>query len=139
MTDAAVRRQYDRLARGYDQRWSRYITQTLTFLKSWAVRACQPGEDAVKSVAVDDFFPLRTCVYMAVNTGEIAAFADVDLSISPRTAGQHPSSSLLHTTNRELAKRRSRRDARATSAKPIPAPLSSKQFARPWNDHKTVA
>ena len=36
MTDAAVRRQYDRLARGYDQRWSRYITQTLTFLKSWA-------------------------------------------------------------------------------------------------------
>jgi len=103
------------------------------------VRACQPGEDPVKSVAVDDFFPLRTCVYMAVNTGEIAAFADVDLSISPRTAGQHPSSSLLHTTNRELAKRRSRRDARATSAKPIPAPLSSKQFARPWNDHKTVA
>src|SRR5271165_5387829 len=69
------------------------------------VRACQPGEDPVKSVAVDDFFPLRTCVYMAVNTGEIAAFADVDLSISPRTAGQHPSSSLLHTTNQELAKR----------------------------------
>ena len=43
------------------------------------VRACQPGEDAVKSVAFDDFFPLRTCIYVAVNTGEIAAFADVDL------------------------------------------------------------
>ena len=36
MTDEAVRRQYDRLASGYDQRWSRYITKTLTFLKSWA-------------------------------------------------------------------------------------------------------
>jgi len=43
------------------------------------VRACQPGEDAVKSVAVDDFFPLRTCVYMAVSTGEIAELADVEL------------------------------------------------------------
>ena len=43
------------------------------------VRAFEPGEDTVKSVAVDDFFPIRTCVYMAVNTGEIAAFADVDL------------------------------------------------------------
>jgi len=36
MTDMAVRQQHDRLARGYDQRWSRYITQTLTFLKSSA-------------------------------------------------------------------------------------------------------
>jgi len=43
------------------------------------VRASQPGEDAVKSVAVDDFFPLRTCVHMAVNTDEIAEFADVEL------------------------------------------------------------
>ena len=43
------------------------------------VHASQPGEDAVKSVAVDDFFPLRTCVHMAVNTGEIAEFADVEL------------------------------------------------------------
>src|ERR1700730_8362202 len=46
-----------------------------------AVRASQPGEDAVKSVAVDDFFPLRTCVHMAVNTGEIAEFADVELKV----------------------------------------------------------
>ena len=36
MTDTAVRQHHDRLARGYDQRWSRYITQTLTFLKTWA-------------------------------------------------------------------------------------------------------
>jgi ubiquinone/menaquinone biosynthesis C-methylase UbiE len=36
MSDVAVRQQHDRLARGYDQRWSRYITQTLTFLKSSA-------------------------------------------------------------------------------------------------------
>lgn len=36
MSDVAVRQQHDRLARGYDQRWSRYITQTLTVLKSSA-------------------------------------------------------------------------------------------------------
>jgi hypothetical protein len=43
------------------------------------VRASQPDEDAVKSVAGDDFSPLRTCVYMAVSTGEIACFADIEL------------------------------------------------------------
>ena len=36
MTDEAVRRQYDQLARRYDQRWSGYITKTLTFIKFWA-------------------------------------------------------------------------------------------------------
>ncbi len=36
MTDPAVRQQHDRLARVYDRRWSRYISQTLTFLKTWA-------------------------------------------------------------------------------------------------------
>jgi ubiquinone/menaquinone biosynthesis C-methylase UbiE len=36
MTDRSVRQQHDRLARVYDQRWSRYISQTLTFLKTWA-------------------------------------------------------------------------------------------------------
>ena len=36
VTDPAVRRQHDRLARVYDRRWSRYISQTLTFLKTWA-------------------------------------------------------------------------------------------------------
>ncbi len=36
MTDAALRRTYDRLAREYDRRWSRYTTKTLTFLKFWA-------------------------------------------------------------------------------------------------------
>jgi ubiquinone/menaquinone biosynthesis C-methylase UbiE len=36
MTDLAVRLQHDRLARVYDRRWSRYISQTLTLLKTWA-------------------------------------------------------------------------------------------------------
>jgi ubiquinone/menaquinone biosynthesis C-methylase UbiE len=36
MTDTSVRQQHDRLARVYDRRWSRYISQTLTFLKTWA-------------------------------------------------------------------------------------------------------
>ncbi len=36
MTDPAVRQQHDRLAGVYDRRWSRYISQTLTFLKTSA-------------------------------------------------------------------------------------------------------
>ena len=32
----AVRQLHDRLAGVYDRRWSRYISQTLTFLKTWA-------------------------------------------------------------------------------------------------------
>ncbi len=36
MTDEAVRRTYDRLASGYDQRWRRYTADTLTLLKAWA-------------------------------------------------------------------------------------------------------
>jgi ubiquinone/menaquinone biosynthesis C-methylase UbiE len=31
-----VRQQHDRLAEAYDRRWSRYLSQTLTFLKTWA-------------------------------------------------------------------------------------------------------
>lgn len=31
-----VRRHYDRLARIYDRRWSRYVGQTLSFLRDWA-------------------------------------------------------------------------------------------------------
>ncbi|MEH1872138.1 class I SAM-dependent methyltransferase [Nostoc sp.] len=36
MTETKVRKQYDRLAAIYDQRWSNYIANTLSFLKSWA-------------------------------------------------------------------------------------------------------
>jgi ubiquinone/menaquinone biosynthesis C-methylase UbiE len=43
MTDLAVCRQYDRLAKSYDQRWRRYITQTLMFLKSWTSISPQAG------------------------------------------------------------------------------------------------
>jgi ubiquinone/menaquinone biosynthesis C-methylase UbiE len=35
MTDTAVRDRHDRLAGIYDRQWSRYIEQTLGFLKSW--------------------------------------------------------------------------------------------------------
>ncbi|MFP4101793.1 class I SAM-dependent methyltransferase [Coleofasciculus sp.] len=35
MTEAKVRKQYDQLAAKYDQRWSRYVLDTLSFLKSW--------------------------------------------------------------------------------------------------------
>jgi ubiquinone/menaquinone biosynthesis C-methylase UbiE len=35
MTEAQVRQQYDHLASIYDQRWRWYITNTLSFLKTW--------------------------------------------------------------------------------------------------------
>jgi ubiquinone/menaquinone biosynthesis C-methylase UbiE len=35
MTAARVRQQYNRLAAIYDQRWNRYVTNTLEFLKAW--------------------------------------------------------------------------------------------------------
>lgn len=36
MTEAQVREQYDQLATRYDQHWSRYVSNTLSFLKIWA-------------------------------------------------------------------------------------------------------
>lgn len=36
MTEAQVREQYDQLATRYDQRWRRYVSNTLSFLKVWA-------------------------------------------------------------------------------------------------------
>lgn len=36
MTESKVREQYDQMAAVYDQRWSRYVTNTLSFLKTWA-------------------------------------------------------------------------------------------------------
>ena len=36
MLEIKVRSQYDRLAAVYDQRWSAYIANTLSFLKNWA-------------------------------------------------------------------------------------------------------
>ncbi len=36
MTEIKVRQQYDQIAEIYDQRWSGYITNTLSFLKDWA-------------------------------------------------------------------------------------------------------
>ncbi len=35
MTEAQVRQQYDSLASIYDQRWNWYVTNTLSFLKTW--------------------------------------------------------------------------------------------------------
>jgi ubiquinone/menaquinone biosynthesis C-methylase UbiE len=36
MTEAKVRQQYDQMAATYDWRWSRYVSNTLSFLKNWA-------------------------------------------------------------------------------------------------------
>ena len=36
MSDSAVRQAYDRQAQDYDRRWSRYLSHTLSFLRSWA-------------------------------------------------------------------------------------------------------
>jgi ubiquinone/menaquinone biosynthesis C-methylase UbiE len=36
MTETTVRKQYNQMATFYDQRWSSYITNTLSFLKTWA-------------------------------------------------------------------------------------------------------
>lgn len=35
MKETKVRKQYDQLAAIYDQRWSNYVANTLSFLKSW--------------------------------------------------------------------------------------------------------
>lgn len=35
MTESKVRKQYNRLASVYDERWNRYVTTTLEFLKTW--------------------------------------------------------------------------------------------------------
>ncbi len=37
MTETKVRSQYDQMAAVYDQRWSAYIANTLSFLKTWAM------------------------------------------------------------------------------------------------------
>lgn len=34
--ESAIQRQYDNVAQGYDLRWRRYLSDTLTFLKEWA-------------------------------------------------------------------------------------------------------
>lgn len=36
MTEAQVRKQYNHLATRYDQRWSGYVSNTLSFLRTWA-------------------------------------------------------------------------------------------------------
>lgn len=36
MTEAKVQQQYDQMAATYDLRWSRYVSNTLSFLKNWA-------------------------------------------------------------------------------------------------------
>lgn len=36
MTEARVRQHYDQMAATYDWRWSRYVFNTLSFLKHWA-------------------------------------------------------------------------------------------------------
>ncbi len=36
MTEIIVRQQYDEIAHTYDQRWSNYISNTLSFLQDWA-------------------------------------------------------------------------------------------------------
>ncbi len=36
MTEIEIRQQYDRLANIYDRRWHLYITNTLSFLNTWA-------------------------------------------------------------------------------------------------------
>lgn len=36
MSESEVRQQYDQIAASYDQRWSKYVTDTLSFLKTWA-------------------------------------------------------------------------------------------------------
>jgi ubiquinone/menaquinone biosynthesis C-methylase UbiE len=53
MTEAKVRQQYDRVAAVYDQRWSRYVTNTLQFLNAWA-----------------DFSPTDRVLDIACGTGE---------------------------------------------------------------------
>ena len=43
------------------------------------VRSCQPIQNAVDRVAIDDFLALWTRVHMAVDAGEIAELAEVKL------------------------------------------------------------
>jgi ubiquinone/menaquinone biosynthesis C-methylase UbiE len=53
MSEVKVRQQYDQIAINYDQRWKRYILDTLSFLKTWAQIA-----------------PMDTVLDVACGTGE---------------------------------------------------------------------
>lgn len=53
MTETRVRKQYDQMADIYDQRWSNYVRNTLSFLKNWA-----------------QISPLATVLDVACGTGE---------------------------------------------------------------------
>ncbi|QLE56817.1 class I SAM-dependent methyltransferase [Nostoc sp. TCL26-01] len=53
MAEARVRQQYDKLATIYDTRWQSYISNTLSFLKTWA-----------------DISPQETVLDVACGTGE---------------------------------------------------------------------
>ncbi|RCJ16096.1 methyltransferase type 11 [Nostoc sp. ATCC 43529] len=53
MIETTVRKEYDRLASVYDRRWKKYISNTLSFLKTWA-----------------EISPLDTVLDVACGTGE---------------------------------------------------------------------
>ncbi|MBW4643235.1 MAG: methyltransferase domain-containing protein [Goleter apudmare HA4340-LM2] len=68
MTETTVSQQYDQLAAVYDRRWRSYITNTLTFLKTWA-----------------EISPTDTILDVACGTGE---FENLLLS-------EHPSQQII--------------------------------------------
>jgi ubiquinone/menaquinone biosynthesis C-methylase UbiE len=54
LVESAIQKQYDSLARVYDLRWRRYLSDTLTFFKEWA-----------------DIPPTATVLDVACGTGEL--------------------------------------------------------------------
>jgi hypothetical protein len=75
------------------------------------VRTSQPIQNTVNRVAIDDFLALWTRVYVAMDTGEIAEFADVKLedlgalpAKRPAVIGQRLEESLLNRGVKFLCK-----------------------------------
>ncbi|WNZ28048.1 methyltransferase domain-containing protein (plasmid) [Leptolyngbya sp. NK1-12] len=100
MTEAKVRAQYDQLATRYDQRWSHYVSNTLSFLKTWAQIAptdvvldiaCGTGEFERLILSEN---PVQPMVGVDISD-EMLAVARQKLQPYPNVRFQHASASAL--------------------------------------------
>ena len=99
-----VRQEYDRLAGIYDQRWSYYIANTLTFLKQWLALspmetvldiACGTGELERLILAEN---PAQTIVGVDIS-GKMLGIAQHKLAAFPSVSFQMASVSQLPFSN----------------------------------------
>jgi ubiquinone/menaquinone biosynthesis C-methylase UbiE len=98
--ESKVRQEYDRLAAIYDQRWNRYVTDTLTFLKHWLDLspremvldiACGTGE--LERLLLEEN-PTQTIVGVDIS-GQMLGIAQHKLTAFPSVSFQIASASQL--------------------------------------------